>query len=350
MTEPHRGFVRWLVPASALHLAVLWFVSTQRAPQWAPLVIENPVRELEVEFDAAQPRAQPSGIASIAAAPMPSVAARAAAGSGRHGARAPTVVAPGAAVAALESPNVVESVPRAPLSLDALGVGRDNPFLARSAETPAPAPRARGTSRFQRALAGDLARADQAVALGPEGPVLSSLELATRAGNPEPNSTAVFDCLTDASGHVTSVELVQASSALAPWREIAQRTLEGLRSQRLRLPRTGVGVSFRIRVSSHVELPSGADPGLTVTLAGIPLKKGRGPRSSRIDILDVAPKLTTHTTTLPSGQTVETPALQIGSILSVHADPADIGAPEQRMVRAHLERLTINDAPPNKQH
>jgi hypothetical protein len=74
------------------------------------------------------------------------------------------------------------------------------------------------------------------------------------------------------------------------------------------------------------------------------VKRGRGPRSSRIDILSLAPRITEEQVRLPSGESMRAPRLDVLNILTVAADPADIGAPEQRMVHAHLERLTVNAA------
>src|SRR5689334_18058396 len=112
MTESRRELARWLLPASALHLAVLWLVSTQRAPQTAPPVVVTSARELEVELDAAELRAPQSGSASVVAAPIASIAPRANAGSRRLAARVPAPVAPSAAESALESPSLAESAAR----------------------------------------------------------------------------------------------------------------------------------------------------------------------------------------------------------------------------------------------
>jgi hypothetical protein len=98
-----------------------------------------------------------------------------------------------------------------------------------------------------------------------------------------------------------------------------------------------------VRVESRVQLPSGADPGLTVNILGVPVQKGQGPRSARIDILDVTPKLETKEERLPSGQTVSVPRLSVGNVLSMMGDLSDIGAKPQRMVHAHVERIGASD-------
>jgi len=45
-------------------------------------------------------------------------------------------------------------------------------------------------------------------------------------------------------------------------------------------------VKLTVEVTSHLELPSGRDPGLEVDAFGIPIKKGDGPRSTKLDLLN----------------------------------------------------------------
>jgi hypothetical protein len=87
-----------------------------------------------------------------------------------------------------------------------------------------------------------------------------------------------------------------------------------LRATRLRLPKTPAGVTFRIRVTSHVQLPSGADPGLAIDVLGVPVKRGAGPRSTRLSILGLKPEATVQDVRLPSGQSVAVPELKVSSL------------------------------------
>ena len=105
--------------------------------------------------------------------------------------------------------------------------------------------------------------------LGPAGPVLSALVKTTRNSEAPANASALFQCVADASGKLISVELLESDSDPAPWRRVARRVLAALGAQLLRLPKTGQGASFRIRVQSRQTLPSGADPGLDVVCDGI---------------------------------------------------------------------------------
>jgi len=354
-----RRLLRWLLAAALLHAFLIPLALRSRpvanaVPASRPAAVEFEAELLSPEApqvaETKVAEAQPTPAPLVRAEQAARVAVRAArlnpqgTATASESASAPTVAQAGSDDNALPLP--AAAAPTL-LSRDQLGIGASNPFVTR--EAPAePSVREQGRLRFQKALAGELARADQSAGLGPEGPVLVELEQATRNDNPEPNSTAVFDFTTDAEGRLLSVELVRASSVEEPWRRIRDRVLAALRARPLRIPKTGFGVSFRIRVVSRVQMPSGADPGLAVSVAGIPVKKGRGPRSASIDVLQLVPKVSTSYVDLPNGHTVLVPKVEGLRILSVNFDPADIGAKEQRMVRAHLERLTVNDKPRQK--
>jgi hypothetical protein len=196
-------------------------------------------------------------------------------------------------------------------------------------------------------MANAIARSEQARGLGPEGPVLKELVEQTRRSDAALNATAVLRVATDAAGHVMSVEVVEATSDARPWRGVAERLRKALAGQKLRVPR-GRGVTMDLRVTSHVELPSGADPGLGVDILGVPLKKRGGEKSPRISILRIDPK--GYKVRLPNGKVLELPYLPLQSMLELAGDPVDLTGKAQRMVRAHLERLWANElvdtAPP----
>lgn len=87
-------------------------------------------------------------------------------------------------------------------------------------------------------------------------------------------------------------------------------------------------------------MPSGADPGLEVRALGIPLKRGEGKRSARIDIL--TPDIKFGMARVPNpgnpSETLELPSVELNlGLLGLAGDPADIGAERQRMVSAVVE-------------
>jgi len=226
------------------------------------------------------------------------------------------------------------------MSLDQLGIGDTN-RLATLTPRSEGAPRRKGRrartvaeaeAALQSNIADSITRLDQYHGLGPEGPVLVELVNLARTETTPPNSHARFEFTTDAEGRLLRVKLLQSSSDPQPWQRIAQTILERLRGQKLRLAKTGRGAIFTVKVEARAALPSGADPGFGVNLLGIPLKKGAGPRSSRIDILNLNPMAITD------------PSLgSFGAIVSLRGDLVDIGARVTKQTHAHLESIRIND-------
>lgn len=360
----------WLLGALLLHGLVFWigFWSERQATAHRATPTEAD-STLAIELDSS-----PSDPAAASASPLgPTVAANstplAKHPSGGAVARAPAFGTAAETPAALDAPRAeaqtgsesalpsdpssVEaglsaSEPREPkgLGLAQLGIGANNPFVARSRAAPARRPSARetGVARFERSMAAEMALADQSVGLGPEGPVLAKLETFARSENVALRSSAVFTCTVDGAGKILSVELVQSSSDPVPWRRVAKGVHAALKSRPLRVAKTGYGVTFRMRVTSRVQLPSGNDPGVDVNLLGIPINKGEGPKSARVDILNVLPKVTESKQRLPSGQEISVPKLEL-PVISAIFDLADIGGTPIRMVRAHLERMDVSETP-----
>jgi hypothetical protein len=273
--------------------------------------------------------------------------------------RAPSAPAEPTTIEPAEPGNTGESLPEAAgtpsagtapdgpgLTLEQLGIGDHNPFLGDAARRIGEK-RAPGEG-LRRSMADAIARSEQAHGLGPEGPVLKELVELTRRSDAALNATAVLRVATNASGHVLSVQVTESTSDARPWRGVAERLLRALQGKKLRVPRGGRGVTMDLRVVSHVELPSGADPGLGFDVLGIPLKKPGGDKSPRISILRIDPK--GYKVPLPNGKVLELPSLPLNTVLEIAGDPVDLTNKAQRMVRAHLEKLWTNnvaeDAPP----
>lgn len=227
------------------------------------------------------------------------------------------------------------------LSLDQLGIGA-NPFLADKPGAEKPKDR---TREFKRTLANDLVAADQRVGLGPEGPVLKRLEQETRKSDTAATSTARFRARTDHAGRITSFELIEATADHGVWSELARRMLQGLAGVALRVPNTGHGVTMDMKVSSEMLLPSGAQPGMGVEVAGIDLKKAGGKKSPKLTLLKPRPHMEMRVVTLPDGRTVNLPYIEIMEYLNLAGDPVDLGKKAQRVVHARLERLWANSDP-----
>jgi len=168
--------------------------------------------------------------------------------------------------------------------------------------------------RAERAIKEPLARRDQELGLGPDGPVLVALRDATYAGTTSVNGRAVLRATADGDGVVTSVEVLDVSADRTAWEAIAAAVTRALRNKPLRVSKRSRGVAMRIEVISRWQLPSGHDPGTGLDVLGIPLVKGDGPKSTKVQLLN--PKT--------------------GAIFGVDVDPADIGAHARRLVTAHV--------------
>lgn len=211
------------------------------------------------------------------------------------------------------APATASSASAPHLSLAALGVDGANPFLDRGDPAAARAAKAaRVKRRLDRSLAQGLVNKDVELGRGAGGPVLRAFEAATYASRAPLNGSASFLLVIDSEGKLVSSVLGKADGDREAWASVARQTAQALAQRKLPVPR-GKSVQLAIQVTSHLELPSGADPGLELSAQGVPLKKGGGPRSSKLDI-SIFP--------FPAA--------------TVYGDPADIGARARRMVRAHV--------------
>ncbi len=235
-----------------------------------------------------------------------------------------------------------ESAARGRLSLESLGVGpagRGATGLYR----PRPLVRRSAAERLARSLAQPTAERDVALGLGPHGPVIVALERAARDVVTPLNATALFVARVDREGRVVNLELLETTQDYAAWVRVADRARQALGGRRLTVSDGANGLSMRIRLESREQLPSGADPGLGVSLAGIPLKRGKGDRSPQIDVLKPELKLEMAEVPDPGGsEPVRLPRPRVGlTLLNLGVDPADIGAHAQRIVRAHVESVEV---------
>ena len=356
----------WLVLAGALHLAALGALLLGRAlpvEAPAPLTTSQPARATEeswVDVEAEEPArsAAPSRAGETNAegagergGPAFASAARPRGAHERSSPRlaperrqlersAPPVasVAPshddgassGSGEGAREGKGDGDAGPR--LSLDQLGVGGKNPFLGSPADLPTK--RQLLNQRLRQSLRAELARHDQTRGLGPEGPAVTAVTEIVMASATAPNTTALLRVRTDGAGRVTFVEVLDADRDGDEWQRIAERLRQALASRKLRVPARSNGVSFQLRVTSRVQLPSGADPGLAIDLFGIPVKKGEGDRSAKISVLSP----TIVQVPVPGGDGATMPALTL-ALIGASGDLADIGAVARRLVTAYLVAL-----------
>lgn len=271
--------------------------------------------EPAAEPAAAEPRAEAAAASAVV---TPRAAARVASAL-------PSAAAEGADLAgpvegsgdALGEPAAATAPSAAPpgLSLAQLGVGDANPFFRPGDPAAARAEKAaRVKRRLDRALAQGLMNQDTASGRGAGSPVLRVLEAAVYASTAPLNGNASFVFVINSEGKIVSSVLGEASGDREQWVRVARKAAQALAQKTLSVPK-GKSVRLTVAVTSHLEMPSGADPGVAVDVLGLPVKRGEGPRSAKVDLLN---------------------PLKPMAPLSILGDPADIGAKARRMVHARV--------------
>lgn len=228
---------------------------------------------------------------------------------------APEFAAQGAPGEAAAEPSASSSAAAPHLSLSQLGIDGANPFIDRADPAAIKAARAaRVKARLDKALAQGIVNQEAAAGRGSGSPVLRAIEGAVYASSLPLNTHATLSFVIDSSGKVISSSLGEADVDRPKWLRLAHETARALASRTLPVPK-GKSVRLTVAITSRLELPSGADPGLEVDVLGVPVKRGAGPRSTKLDILN------------PKNGLVP---------LSLLGDPADAAARPRRMVNAHV--------------
>jgi hypothetical protein len=205
----------------------------------------------------------------------------------------------------------------------------------------APSP-AEAEDGVRRSIAEALLSHDRSEGLGSEGPAVAAIEKAVYASSSSVKGHAVLSVVADAEGVVTGVSCVDGNHT--EWDALAGEIASALQGKRLRKPPGGRGVAMRIEVTSREELPSGRDPGIEIRALGLPLKRGRGPSSTRMEVLNIDPKVVVDLRDPDDDPSVGQAApvrfpkahIQVINLFSLSGDPADIGAPARRVVHARV--------------
>lgn len=329
---------RWLVGSLCLHALLLGFAATRLArDDEHRAALSKPPTELELELDveplldqsettAPEPARGPTPTDDVARA----AAARAASPAAVARAATESELLPESDSAAAndegeatEDEGTEPQTAKPRLGLAQLGLTGPNQFVDRnSALGPEVLPNAAGRAgRKKRDVKKDLEATfaqsshqhDVKLGLGAGSPVMRSLEAAVYASSVPLNGDAQFTFVINSEGKLVSSSLGGVSSDREKWERVAREAARKLAAQKMRVPK-GKGVRLTIAVTSHLELPSGRDPGVEVRALGIPIKKGAGPRSTRIDILNPLK----------------------AAALALDGDPVDAAAHPRRMVRSHV--------------
>jgi len=196
----------------------------------------------------------------------------------------------------------------------ARGEAANGPPAATSSPGAGPPTAAESKRRADAVLRGTGQARDRELGLGPEGPVLHALGDATMASFAPVKGRAVFRAVTDGTGMIVGIEVLSCDGGRDGWVNAAELAREALKGKKLRLPSAATHAEMRIEIVSEMKMPSGHDPGVDVSVLGLPITKGDGPQSTQVRILD---------------------PLSL-SFLAGTADPSDIGAKPRRVVHTRI--------------
>ena len=134
---------------------------------------------------------------------------------------------------------------------------------------------------------------------------------------------------------IVGIDVVDCDGGRNGWAQAAELARAALKGKKLRVPSTAKRAEMRIEITSAWKLPSGHDPGTDVTILGAPVAKGEGKQSTKVAILDPLPKLSKGALELAPGIVVPAVSVEL-NVLSVQADPVNIGAKPRRIVHTRL--------------
>jgi hypothetical protein len=234
------------------------------------------------------------------------------------------------------------------LSADAIGLGGRNVFLEGLPGSPERPPAANPSGLneapgVEQSIRDALSERDREVGLAAGGPIVGVAEEISRASETPWNSRATFEAITDASGAVTAVHLLNASEAWGAWERVAKDLHAALQRRTLHVPAGSAGLAVTLDVVSRLQLPSGHDPDMAVSVLGLPVKKAPSTSKNpqRVDILK--PELTVRDVDPPPdlGPPVKLPLkhLVVGvQFFVLGIDPTDLTPRPLRVVHARIVR------------
>lgn len=199
-------------------------------------------------------------------------------------------------------------------------------------------PLAAAQERLDQHLAQAILDHDRDHSLGIEGPVTNALHTAAM-GVVVPKSLSKVIITIGRDGKLADFRILETDHNARALAALGERVRHLLASQTVKVP-PGRAVEFIYEVRSEVQLPSGRAPGLAVEVAGIPVKKGRDKKSSKISILTPVLKFESQSQADPerNGKVTQTlPQLVYGiSLLGLDADAVDLLANERQVVHTRL--------------
>jgi hypothetical protein len=208
-----------------------------------------------------------------------------------------------------------------------------NPILgALTAEGPAE------DNGAERAIRSSIYERDLKLGLGASGPVVAAVEGVARTSRAAVESHAVLDVVADADGQIVSVTVSDASEDWAGWDAVARSLLAAMGRTRVHVPHGSRGVLMTIAIDSREALPSGAAPGVNVSLFDQKVHSGKNERSASVAILPLARlPITVPVPGRPGVTQTKSIVLPIPTnLVSGTFDETDFGANAARVVHAHV--------------
>lgn len=235
------------------------------------------------------------------------------------------------------------------MSLQQLAIGLE-PMVA-SAFLAAPLPGApfaeapvsaaeRANLRLQASLRQRPAGADRQGGPGPEGPVVAAARQLISGDETLLETSAVLNVRIDGGGRVTEVHLLDATSQNAAWQMIAARLAKDLGVVSLQRGGASQGWNMKLRLSSAVQLPSGAAPGLRTDVLGQALPGSAKPGATSLSLSPTSPIFMPKPIDDVGRQMDRVMTVELG-LLKLKGDVADLAATARRVI--HVAVLAVDE-------
>lgn len=117
----------------------------------------------------------------------------------------------------------------------------------------------------------------------PPPPIEPSYEV-TLTAPPSPSPSPSPLLLSPRRSSSRGIEVVDCDSG--GWANATELALDALRGKKLRMPSTAKRATMRIEIVSEMKMPSGRDPGVDVSILGVPITKGDGRQATQVRLLD----------------------------------------------------------------
>jgi hypothetical protein len=255
--------MRYLVAALGVHVALALALSAKRPP--ALVAAPAPSSEVEIDYAVEESAPTPPGVAEAIPTPRatPATSTRTAVGSTTSSKASATA---GAEVVTAEPAAASSGAWAAPIFVAGAAATMDTHvpgsfFLPSNPGAPPPDQAQPPPVSTTGGLAEGLAAHDASLGLDSGGPVVSAAHAVPVVALVAIDGAGVFEVVTDASGHVVSVRVVDATSDDLEWGKVARALQAQLAQKTLRVPRGAHGVAVRMRVEVVARMPSGAVSG-----------------------------------------------------------------------------------------